>query len=731
MLNQQDVSPNVLVPYHDFSGCLNIRRSPYLLNRNQLQYSLNMWFTNAGVLSKRPGTSLFAGGVTGNGTSNALVAARFPATTGSSTMVSSVVAIGTSSAKNLLPVPSGLSGIRNSPSGSDLNSTTSLEYVVTALNAFGETPPSNEIIFPGFTPIVHTTVSLNWNAVMGATSYKIYRGLTTSPGSENFYQLVSAGVTSFLDIGNPNNFTTAGTPPLVNTAIIPVAKAAWARTTDTSWTPLSIAATFGTSGTTNVAATQMYDPDNPLTIGSDTLFLVDGANPPQMWTGPPAATTTQVQTGTYSARGATQVGCPTNRANTAPITPAFVTVCRNQLIYAGEPTEPGAVYISDPFFPEAFNNNSLLTTGVVAGTYIPYFVGRSDGVEGGPITGIGPLGNALMVYKQSAVYRMDYGFSLFGDASNWAVTPVSVSVGCQSPKSLVRFDTFHVFLGNNGVYMTDGISVQRISDNMSPLFEGPSALIQNRATAVACRFGQKYIIFLPNTFQLYGGIALSSGGLSPFSAATAGLPWPDFTGVWFDFAQVDENGLPTSGFLGMQAFVSNAYTDITPVSIVNLSGPTDSGQPVMGFGVDAVLAFGTGFSDIDPVSLIPLPIVTAAAGKLDVMEDIFGLEAWQQAKNVNDVTVLFSAPPTIAASSYSFTCSVLGESGFTTAMSGQVEVGFGTPTANMPMYATAKFGAFSSASASRVVGIMVAEASMNPWTLLGWDLHVNALKVSQ
>src|SRR3989304_2039452 len=59
-------------------------------------------------------------------------------------------------------------------------------WVVTALNATGETGPSIEVLFTVVT--VGNRVTVAWTAVPGATSYKVYR--TATPGTEPTPSLV-------------------------------------------------------------------------------------------------------------------------------------------------------------------------------------------------------------------------------------------------------------------------------------------------------------------------------------------------------------------------------------------------------------------------------------------------------------------------------------------------------------------------------------------------------------
>ena len=83
-------------------------------------------------------------------------------------------------------------------------------YVVTALGANGESVPSNEQPATGIG--FEEQIVVAWNAVAGATGYKIYRSLTSGNyGTPSLLATVPAGTVSYDDIGNA---TTAGTPPV-------------------------------------------------------------------------------------------------------------------------------------------------------------------------------------------------------------------------------------------------------------------------------------------------------------------------------------------------------------------------------------------------------------------------------------------------------------------------------------------------------------------------------------
>lgn len=127
-------------------------------------------------------------------------------------------------------------------------------YVVTALNATGETTASNEV-----SAVVSAdgSVLLTWAWLDGATKYNVYRG--TAAGSENVRiatgcpQPLSIGNVFFLDTGAS---PTAGTPPSVSTAVIAA--------------PVQSAASGSTAGGGLASATYYYTVTATTALGETT-----------------------------------------------------------------------------------------------------------------------------------------------------------------------------------------------------------------------------------------------------------------------------------------------------------------------------------------------------------------------------------------------------------------------------------------------------------------------------
>lgn len=107
--------------------------------------------------------------------------------------------------------------------GGTLPAATAFFYKVTARNAAGETLGSNEVTVTTGAGATNTN-TVNWTAVPGATSYRVYRG-TAAAGESVFYS--TGNVVTFADTGAAS---TAGTVPVTNTAVTAVGSVALAWT---------------------------------------------------------------------------------------------------------------------------------------------------------------------------------------------------------------------------------------------------------------------------------------------------------------------------------------------------------------------------------------------------------------------------------------------------------------------------------------------------------------------
>lgn len=465
-----------------------------------------------------------------------------------------------------------------------------------------------------------------------------------------------------------------------------------------------------------IAAAQLYDPPGvSVSPGSGspdgTLFIVNGVDTPRGWNGPGNNLFT-LNTNNLPRK---------NGGVNAPITPKYVATLFSSLFYAGEPTDPSMVYISDPFNPELFTSNLLIpTANITSSTYIGAPVGRGDGVGGGVITGLAPMGGAMIVYKESAIYALTQ-IGILGNL-DWGASIVSSSVGCVSPRSLVAFDTFHVFLGIDGVYVFNGSTTQRISDNNPDLFDGPTAQIQDRTSAIGVRMGLRYLLFFDNG---------SGSAISPGTAASGYAN----TGVWFDFSRVDADGLPTVGTI----------SGMNVAGLAALRGPKDLGNFAWADALQDRVGY---FNAVATIANTIVPVfadfgsayTVTVQGKADFMADVWPDEGPEDVKQVDSVHLLMSLPLIMAGQTYTFTTLVTYDqlnsvqtsattsplpnpSGFIvgSAIIGQATIGSGVFT---PAYQHV-YVAQPDPSEGTIVQVQFFETSTLPWTCMGYLVLAN------
>lgn len=481
-------------------------------------------------------------------------------------------------------------------------------------------------------------------------------------------------------------------------AAVPLALPAVSSGTVNNWQNIG-----SVSGGTIYAA-QLFDPDPSNANGPDgSLFITDGIDTPKYWTGP-GGTLKPVLT----------ANLPTKNDGTGrAITPKYVATLFSSLWYAGEPTDPDMVYISDPFRPQSFTSNIVVPTGTITGSnYIGMPIGRGDGINGADITGMAPLSSTMLIYKQSAIYASAQ-VGMLGDMV-WTSQVLSASVGMTSPRSLVAFDQFHCILGIDGVYMVNLQGTTKLTTNNPDLFDGPAALIADRTTAIGVRYGNRYILFFDD-----------GGG-----AGQVPLGYCD-RAVWFDFDKLDADGLPCVG----------TFSAMNVAGVAPLRGPFDTGNFAWANALtDLVGVFAGATSGIITSSDFGAAITATVTGKADFFADIWGDEAPADIKVVDDVQLFLSLPIITTGQVYTFNGSIFYDqlNSFLSsgsplplafpaqAMVGSAIVGssvVGLLTAqpvfqDVPLFQPANsFGA--------IVQFSFSESSIYPWTCLGYSLFIN------
>jgi hypothetical protein len=481
-------------------------------------------------------------------------------------------------------------------------------------------------------------------------------------------------------------------------------KLAFAQVGASSWTNITTA--MGT-GAQRIHVAQMYDP----TSGANTCFICNGVDVPWMWQGPGHTTLTAVST----AAGY----LPQKLTSSSGITPRFVTTVSNNsvLVYSGESTAPTAVYVSNAFYPQQFSQSATTSTAY-PGSYQPYLVGFNDGVGGGNVTGITSLQGNIIVFKESAIYRGQFT-SVYSSVYGFQFQCVSVARGMVAPESLAAFDTYLVFLSNDGVYYTDGYVVMQISASVPTFFDsslnGYGALCLAYTTAVGVRIGSRYLIFYDR-------------GL-PNNQAAAGYPT---AGVWFDFAKPDDAGNPQAGEIHGALSQYPFSAAMTVAGAAQLNGPYDNDLFVWTSATaDQVAIFGSGFVEFGGA------ITTTFAGPADRFPQIARESAFFDYKHLHSArfaiaAALSGAPLTFTAV---FTTDFLlstsaaantqllpgGGAVFGTGVFGTNVFGGGT---NATIYAPVTIVPSKNAD-GRVIQTLLTETSTTEWILLGYVLEIS------
>ena len=182
-------------------------------------------------------------------------------------------------------------------------------YVVSAINAQGETLKSNELSITTTGATSSNTVS--WAAITGATGYRVYRG--TATGAQTVYYAVGA-VTSYVDTGST---ATAGTPSGTNTTGLATPVQAALATVTTGGTLAAATYFYVVSATNSIGETLKSNEQSVATTGATSSNTVS-------WAAITGATGYRVYRGTaigaqtvYYAVGAVTSYVDTNAASTA------------------------------------------------------------------------------------------------------------------------------------------------------------------------------------------------------------------------------------------------------------------------------------------------------------------------------------------------------------------------------------------------------------------------------
>ena len=201
--------------------------------------------------------------------------------------------------------------------------------------------------------------------------------------------------------------------------------------------------------------------------GQGPLYLVNGVDVPQQWSGATAGAATGNWTATAGA-----VAVPNGK---------YSTQAGNQMYIAGVAAYPNRVYVS------ALNNPTIWDPAVVPSSTPG---GPADGGatsfdidpnDGQVITAIGRVGPYVVVFKRRKTYVIiNPGSIVTGDNLN--LRRLSDSIGCVANRSIATGVGGTYFLSEDrGVYVTNGSTLTPISDKILPLVQQARSQAANAA----------------------------------------------------------------------------------------------------------------------------------------------------------------------------------------------------------------------------------------------------------
>lgn len=107
------------------------------------------------------------------------------------------------------------------------------------------------------------------------------------------------------------------------------------------------------------------------------------------------------------------------------------------------------------------NPGDASATGWVGSNFIDIEPGAGE-----VITALLSLGDRLIIFKAASIYILYTN----GSPSNWILRKLTDKIGCSGPQALKAFQGKIYFLDRAGVFVTDGVSVQKLSDSIDYIF---------------------------------------------------------------------------------------------------------------------------------------------------------------------------------------------------------------------------------------------------------------------
>ena len=193
--------------------------------------------------------------------------------------------------------------------------------------------------------------------------------------------------------------------------------------------------------------------------GQGPLYGSNGTDTPQQWDGS-AASTSDWTASSGSVPRAT-----------------YLTFHANYVFAAGVASAPDSLYWC----------NIVAGTGTDARDWPAANVAKFDPNDGDLILGLGKTGPLLLVFKRRKVFAVY-------DPSTGANRRISDSIGCVSHRSIAETPAGTFFLSENGVYRTNGSTVELMSDAITP-----TIALLNSANAAGVYWNNHYYLSFPSS----------------------------------------------------------------------------------------------------------------------------------------------------------------------------------------------------------------------------------------
>lgn len=493
-------APRKLLRFVDFSGGMNDKVSPLLLEDNEAAAIQNMNMLEKGTLQKRHGYTKRFGSAFGTGPVRGLT--NYRKENGTSRLVFC------SDGKIFYDQPN-FSQLYDTQAEWETSGT--VRDQVMTIDIAGDIRPvegtkgspgridaGGEGSEAGGTATAHESIwrtqTLDLAGISDATTGRVVKTTTTPSGATIVLETRSSpdGVTfgAWSALGVGDTITSPGTDRKIQLRAR-FNSTTGARASIQSLNILFDQTTTATSLATGFSTTTRWD----FATANDTLWIVNG-EVAKKWDG-------------------TTFG---DMAGSPPLG-KFIIFHKQRLFIAGASAARSRVYFSDVGAPETWGALSFID------------VGKGDGDA---ITGLAILNDRLIVTKDNSVWE------LAGDSStNFVLRKVTDEGGCTVKQGIALIKDTLAWLGKDGVRLFDGVRSALGSEKISTTFAGLNKRQLAQAAGIFWGPEQHYFVAVPEGASLTNDVVLVYDALRAAWTVYRGIP----AGEWCIFRQYNQDTL--------------------------------------------------------------------------------------------------------------------------------------------------------------------------------------------